>query len=212
MCVCGVAAGWLAVKGGNVLECFSLPDVLRHTWVRRGRRWSVCPAWLVDQVHSPLEQWVVGESGLLHASSMDFSLAEAHDNLYAGWDQGSSTHDRTGLGWAGLDGIEQVQKGPEQGRTSRRTGENLEPTCLKRHWVASSELKSLQVAQETLFSRAPLQCRTLTSGKQTCSLSQPSPTQAARLPSPFPPLTRSAPSLSEGGASIADERRSCHRV
>lgn len=27
--------------------------------------------------------------------------------------------DSTGLGWAGLDGIEQVRRGPEQGRTTR---------------------------------------------------------------------------------------------
>lgn len=79
---------WLSdsCQGRDVLECLSFPDVLRHTWICRGRRWSVCPAWLVDQVHSPLEQWVVGESGLLHASSMDFTLAEAHYSLYDGWD------------------------------------------------------------------------------------------------------------------------------
>lgn len=102
-------ARWMAVKWRDVLECFSLPDVLRHTWVCGGRRWSVCPARLVDQVHRPSEQWVVGESGLLHASSMDFPLAEAHDSLYAGQDGIRAAQVTTGLGWAGLDGTEQVQ-------------------------------------------------------------------------------------------------------
>lgn len=96
---CGCHMG---CQGRDVLECFSLPDVLRHTCVCRGRRWSVCPARLVDQVHSPSEQWVVGESGLLHASSMDFSLAEAHDSLYARRDGIRAAMDRSGLGWAGL--------------------------------------------------------------------------------------------------------------
>lgn len=122
----GGSVVWLSggCQGRDVLECLSFPDVLRHTWICRGRRWSVCPARLVDQVHSPLEQWVVGESGLLHASSMDFSLAEAHYSLYDGWDGIRAvlhTQGKTWLGWLQMayrtDRSRQAQN--KEGKTTR---------------------------------------------------------------------------------------------
>lgn len=162
--VCGCRMG---NQGRNLLECLSLPDVLRHTWVCRGSRWSVCPARLVDQVHSPSEQWVVGESGLLHASSMDFSLAEAHDSLYARRDGIRAAMDRSGLGWAGLDGWYRTGSDRSRTRTDNETNRRKFGAYLsQRHWVASSELKSFQVAQETLFLRTPLQSRALASGSK----------------------------------------------
>lgn len=167
---------WLpnGCQGRDVLECFSLPDILRHTWVCRGSRWSVCPARLVDQVHSPLEQWVVGESGLLHASSMDFSLAEAHDSLYAGWDQGSIGQHRTGLGWAGW-----YRTGSKRSRTRtnhQMNGRKFGACLSQRPWVASSELKPHQVAQETLFLQTPPPVPSRSGSKPVLSPNLRSPT------------------------------------
>lgn len=198
MCWCGCRMG---CQGRNLLECFSLPDVLRHTCVCRGRRWSVCPARLVDQVHSPSEQWVVGESGLLHASSMDLSLVEAHDSLYDRRDGIRAAMHRSGLGWAGLDGIEQVQTGPESRTDNQMNRRKFGARLSQRPWVASSELKSFQVAQETLFSRTPLQSRALASGSKpvTCSLSQPAlPTMPAQPALPFPSTDSIRTTLVEG--------------
>lgn len=179
---CGLVAATWAVKGGTYLNV-SLSRTFSDTLASAAGADGACPqlGWSIRSI-APRSNGSLASRGcytLLPWTSLLLKRMIAY--MPGGMGSGQQW---TGQGWAGLGWAGWYRTGSNRSRTRTDNQMNRRKfgACLsQRPWVASSELKSFQVAQETLFLRTPPPVPRPRLGKQTCSLSQ------LALPTPASP-------------------------